>query len=156
MDRPKILVPAIGQRAQYAADIRGEQFYVGSGGGGGGAHAILPSIDIDLRYLCGLLNSACLDAFLKYVTTPFHSGWFAYSKGYIAQIPVKLPLSADEKKRADRIMQSVSIIMDAKPKLRNTKLSDRERKVLEGDIESHERRIDEDVFRLYGVKGLPS
>jgi hypothetical protein len=32
---------------------------------------------------------------------------------------------------------------------------DRERKSLEGEVESHERRIDEAVIRLYGVKGLP-
>jgi hypothetical protein len=47
------------------------------------------------------------------------------------------------------------MIMDAKFKLRDAKLSDREHKTLEGEVESHEPRIDEDVFRLYGVKGLP-
>ena len=45
--------------------------------------------------------------------------------------------------------------MSAKVKLRGTSLSDRERISLEGDVESYERRIDEDVFRLYGVEGLP-
>ncbi len=156
MDLPKVLVPAIGQRAEYAVDIRGEHYYVGSGGGGGGAHAIVPSIKINLHYLCGILNSRCLDTFLQRVTTPFHSGWFAYSKGYIEQIPIKLPEAAADKKLADRIVESARVIMDAKIKLRDGNLSDRERKTLEGEVESHERRIDEAVFRLYGVNELPA
>ena len=45
--------------------------------------------------------------------------------------------------------------MEAKTKLRDAKVSDRERGVLERDVENHERRIDELVFRLYGVDGLP-
>jgi hypothetical protein len=155
MDQPKIIVPAIGQKAEYAVDQKGEHFYVGSGGGGGGAHAILPRIEIDLHYLCGILNSECLDAFLKRVTTPFHSGWFAYSKGYIAQIPIKLPETADEKKLAARITESVRSIMDAKLKLQRSNVSDHDQNSLENDVESHERRINDAVYQLYGVKGLP-
>ncbi len=142
---------------------------MGSGGGGGGAHAVLPSIPIDLRYLCGLLNSKLLDAFLHRVTTPFHSGWFAYSKAYIAQIPIKLPTTTKDKKNAARITESVRVIMDAKAKLRPSALpftqaegclkpaalSDRETRSLEAEVETHEKRIDDAVFALYGVKGLP-
>jgi hypothetical protein len=155
MNQPKILVPAIAQRAEYCLDTKGEYYYVGSGGGGGGGHAIVPRVRIDMHYLCGLLNSKCLDTFLQKVTTPFHSGWFAYSKAYIAQIPIKLPKTTAEKKLADRITESVRTIMDAKSKLRDGKLSDRERGSFERDVENHERRIDELVFRLYGVDGLP-
>ena len=39
--------------------------------------------------------------------------------------------------------------------LRDGRLSDRERSSLEGEVESLERRIDEAVFKLYGVEGLP-
>jgi hypothetical protein len=156
MDRPKILVPAIAQRAEYLVDRKGAHFYVGSGGGGGGAHAILPNIKVDLHYLCGLLNSKCLDAFLQRVTTPFHSGWFAYSKAYIAQIPINLPETAAEKKLAERIVESVREIMAAKTKLQRGHLSDREQKTLQEEVEHHEGRIDEAVFRLYGVEQLPA
>lgn len=154
MSQPKILVPAIATAAEYCLDARGEFHYVGSGGGGGGGHAIVAD-GIDLHYLCGLLNSACLDAFLQRVTTPFHSGWFAYSKAYIAQIPIKIPETASEKKKAEQITQFVRAIITAKVKLQTRNLSDRERKALEGEIESLERRIDEAVFALYGVDGLP-
>lgn len=155
MSQPKILVPAIATSAAYCLDADGEYYYVGSGGGGGGGHGVIAS-GVDLHYLCGLLNSACLDAFLQRVTTPFHSGWFAYSKAYIAQIPIKLPATAADQKLADRIVESVRAIMAAKVKLRDDKLSDRERSSFQGDVENHERRIDEAVFRLYGVDGLPA
>ena len=154
MAQPKILVPAIATRAEYCLDTSGQYHYVGSGGGGGGGHAIVAE-SLDLAYLCGLLNSKLLDAFLQKVTTPFHSGWFAYSKLYLAQIPIKLPTSAEDKKLAERITESVCAIMDTKAKLRASTLSDRETRDLEAEIESHERRIDEAVFALYGVKGLP-
>ena len=115
------------------------------------------------------MNSSCLDTFLQKVTTPFHSGWFAYSKLYLSQIPIKLPTTAEDKKLAGRITESVRAILDAKTKLRAsvppvqsvkgrhkpTGLSDRAIKSLESEVEAHERRIDEAVFALYGVDGLP-
>jgi hypothetical protein len=169
MPRAKLLVPAMAQRGEYAIDQEGEFYFVGSGGGGGGAHAIVPKVEVTLEYLCGLLNSKCLDTFLQKVTTPFHSGWFAYSKAYIAQIPIKLPTTTEDKKVAGRITESVRAIMDAKAKLRAPAppfsgvkgrlkpagLSDRETRSLEAEVEAHEKRIDDAVFALYGVEGLP-
>lgn len=154
MAEPKILVPAIATHAEYCLDAKGEYHYVGSGGGGGGGHAIVTE-RTDLFYLCGLLNSTLLDKFLQRVTTPFHSGWFAYSKAYIKQIPIKLPTTAEDKKLAARIIESVRAIMDAKAALRDPKLSDRETKQHEAAVEAHEGRINKAVFTLYGVDGLP-
>lgn len=155
MPTAKLLVPAMAERAEYAIDEIGEYYFVGSGGGGGGAHAIVPNIDISLEYLCGLLNSTLLDTFLQRVTTPFHSGWFAYSKAYIAQIPIKLPETATDKKLAARITESVRAIMDAKIALRQPNLSDREFGQHKAAIDAHEERINKAVFELYGVDGLP-
>jgi hypothetical protein len=154
MARPKILVPAIATHAEYCLDAKGEYYYVGSGGGGGGGHAIVTD-KADLPYLCGLLNSTLLDAFLQRVTTPFHSGWFAYSKAYIKQIPIKLPTTAADKKLGERITESVRCIMEAKAALRQPKLSDRQTTQHQGAIEHHEDRINKAVFELYGVDGLP-
>jgi hypothetical protein len=93
----------------------------------------------------------------------------AYSKAYLAQIPIKLPTTVEDKKLAGRITESVRAIMDAKAKLRapapsfsggkgglkSAALSDRETRSLEAEVEAHEKRIDEAVFTLYGVQGLP-
>jgi hypothetical protein len=70
---------------------------------------------------------------------------------------------------AGRITESVRAIMDAKAKLRALApsffggkrglkaavLSDRETRSLQAEVEAHEKRIDEAVFALYGVQGLP-
>ena len=108
-----------------------------------------------LSGLLGLLNSTPIGRFLQSVSTPLRGGWYRPFPQFLRQIPIKLPETAAEKKLADRITESVRIIIDAKTALRRTALSDRQKRQLEGDIESHERRIDEAVFSLYGVDGLP-
>jgi len=165
----KLLTPSLGQKAEFCYDPKGDLFFVGSGGGGGGGYGILLPDDDLYEYVLGLLNSRLLDWYLQQITTPFHSGWFAYNKQFIEQIPIKLPTTIEDKKLAGRITQSVRAIMDAKAKLRPPAspfsgvkgglkpagLSDRETKSLEAEVEAHERRIDESVFALYGVDGLP-
>ncbi len=92
---------------------------------------------------------------MKTVTTRFHSGWYAYSKSYLEQIPIKLPKTSQDKKLAIQISSFVDKIIKAKSKLRENKLSDRERERLERDIEANESRIDELVCELYGVDKIP-
>ncbi|MCE9555681.1 MAG: Eco57I restriction-modification methylase domain-containing protein [Planctomycetes bacterium] len=155
MALPKILTPSLAQRGEFSFDKTGDQFFVGSGGGGGGGYGILLEDASQYEYLLGLLNSELLNWFLRKITTPFHSGWYAYSKAYIEQVPIKMPDTSKEKKLADRIAESVRTTMDAKTKLQSDRLSDRDRGSLERTVESNERRIDEAVFELYGVDGLP-
>jgi len=155
MPKPKLLVPAMGERAEYVIDSKGSFYFVGSGGGGGGAHAIIPKVKIDLRYLCGLLNSKLLDTFLQRVSSPFHSGWYAYSKSYIARIPIKLPKTPNEQKLSQSVVESVRSITAAMAALRMTSLSDGEKRRHEATVEANEKRIDETVYALYGVDGLP-
>ncbi len=151
MSRPKILVPSIGVQAEFCLDAKGDFFFVGSGGGGGGGYAIIPSIKIELAYLVGLLNSKVLDTFLRAVTTRFHSGWYAYSKLYLAQLPIKLPETAQERKLADQVAERVERIIDAKKQLQKGAAGDRAVVRLQREIEAHQQRIDELVCRLYGV-----
>ncbi|MHB1034587.1 MAG: Eco57I restriction-modification methylase domain-containing protein [Pirellulales bacterium] len=155
MAQPKLLVPSIGTRGEFCLDSEGEFFFVGSGGGGGGGYAVVPSIDIDLAYLCGLLNSKVLDAFLKSITTRFHSGWYAYSKLYLAQLPIKIPETAAEKKHARQVVERVLRIVEVKKSRAAGNLSDRERERLEREAESHEQGIDKIVAQLYGVDESP-
>jgi hypothetical protein len=42
-----------------------------------------------------------------------------------------------------------------KGRLKPAGLSDRETRSLEAEVEAHEERIDQAVFALYGVEGLP-
>lgn len=155
MSTQKILAPSIGRKSEYCLDSDGSFYFVGSGGGGGGGYAIIPSIDIDLFYLCGLLNSSCLDVYLKQITSRFHSGWYAYSASYIGQLPIKLPETKEEKKLANRVVERVKRIIETKKKLQATKLGQNQRVRLERQVEADESRIDELVCQLYGVDKIP-
>jgi hypothetical protein len=120
--------------------------------------------------LCGIINSLLAETYIRAtVSTHFRGGFASYNRQFIEALPIKLPTTAEDKKLAGRITQSVRAIMDAKAKLRApappfsgvkgrlkpAAFSDRETRSLEAEVEAHERRIDDAVFALYGVDGLP-
>jgi type I restriction-modification system DNA methylase subunit len=152
LSKPKLIIPDISEHMQICIDEKGK--FIFSGGAAGG-NAIIPHDNSIMQYLSALLNSKLIEKYLRQTGTKFRGGYLNCEIRFIKNIPIKLPEGAAEKKYAERIIESVREIMDAKTRLRDVKLSDRERRTLEGEVENHERRIDELVFRLYGVKGLP-
>jgi type I restriction-modification system DNA methylase subunit len=147
---PRILVPDMMDVASFAMDKKAEAAFVS----GYGITLKTEFLEF-LPLLTGLLNSKLLAAYLKSVSTPLRGGWFRTFPQFLRLIPIKLPTTAENKKLADRITGGVRTIIDAKTKLRATKLSDREKSQIESEIEANERRIDETVFRLYGVEEVP-
>jgi hypothetical protein len=152
LSEPKIINPDICEHPQMCWDEIGE--YCLSGGAAGGV-AIVPHHGIDPFLLMGILNSNFADKLIRVRGTPFRGGYLNCEIRFIRDLPIKLPETKEEVKLADRIVKSVKAIMETKPKLRNQKLSDRERVQLERMVEADERRIDESVFALYGVDALP-
>ncbi len=73
----------------------------------------------------------------------------------LARLHIKFPTTAADKRLADRITETVRAVMDAKAALRQPRLSDGEKGRLDAAVEAHEKRINEAVFALYGVEGLP-
>jgi len=102
-----------------------------------------------------MLNSAFAENWIRINGTPFRGGYLNCEIRFIRDIPIKLPETAEENILANRIVESVRAIMEAKVKLRDAKLSDRQRNSLTSDVEQQEQRIDEAVFRLHGVDGVP-
>jgi type I restriction-modification system DNA methylase subunit len=168
----KVLVPYMISRLQAVYDAEGS-FFVNVTTGGYGLEVrtdmtAKPWEDAPL-YLVGLLNSRLLDHCMRQISNHFHGGYYPANKQYLQHLPIKLPTTAEDKRLAGRIVESVRAIMDAKAKLRAPAppfsgvkgrlkpagLSDRETKSLEAEVEAHEKRIDEAVFALYGVDGLP-
>ena len=156
MTRRKLLAPAMVRRAEFGLDAAGEYFFVGSGAGGGGGYGIVLPETQSYELWLGILNSRLLEWFARQVSTPFQHGWFSFDKGVIEQLPIKLPTTPAERTLADRIETSVRQVTAAKAKLCDPALSDRERSQHEQAADSAERRIDADVFALYGVEGLPT
>ncbi len=151
IDAPKILVPDIVESPSFVLDAKGGTAFVS-----GYAITLPAKSAIHFPLLLGLLNSSLLGLFLKDVSTTLRGGWYRPFPQFMAQIPIKLPESPEEKKLGERIIESVQAIMKAKLKLRDDRLSDRERNALDGEVDSAEHRIDEAVLRLYGVKELPA
>jgi hypothetical protein len=147
---PRVLVPDMMDRAAFAIDEDGEAAFVSGYG------IILKDKHRKLlAYFTGLLNSTLLSGYLQSVSTPLRGGWYRTFPQFLRQIPIKLPKTAEDKKLAERITQSVRVIMEAKAALRAARLSDGEKTRLEATIEANEKRIDDAVFALYGVDNLP-
>ena len=85
MRQPKILVPDIADKAQFAFDEFGE-FSFTSG------YGITFNKDLILspKYILGLLNSKTLDFYLKKISTPMQNGFFRYFTQFIEQLPIRL------------------------------------------------------------------
>jgi hypothetical protein len=150
IDGRKLLVPDIVERPSFTFDPSGGTAFVS-----GYAITLKQRSSIDFPFLLGLLNSSLLGSFLKDVSTPLRGGWYRPFPQFMEKLPIKLPETPAEKKLADRITESVKAIMAAKIKLRDTQLSDRQRDGFETEVERHEQRINEAVFKLYDVEGLP-
>lgn len=152
LSKTKIINPDICEHPQMCLDTSGR--YVFSGGAAGGV-AIVPKSGVDHFFLLGLLNSAFSEYWIRANGTPFRGGYLNCEIRFIRDLPIKLPETVKEKKLGERIIQSARMIMDAKTALRAPKLSDGEIRRLESTVEAHEKRIDDAVFTLYGVDGLP-
>lgn len=152
LSQPKLCIPDMSEHMQVCIDAKGE--YIFSGGAAGG-NAIVPNDPTHLLFLAGVLNSRLIETSLRQTGTKFRGGYLNCEIRFIRDLPIKLPTTAADKKLAERITESVQVIMDAKATLRQPKLSDRETNQHQATIEANEDRINKAVFELYGVDGLP-
>jgi type I restriction-modification system DNA methylase subunit len=152
--RSKILTPSIAAKASFALDPQGEMYFVGSGGGGGGGYGILqlPDAQINAAYLVALLNSSLLDYIVKRVSSSFRGGYFAYSRQYIEQLPIRTIDFTDpaDIARHDRMVALVTQMLDLHARLAAEGVP-HEVAALQRRIETTDRQIDALVYELYGL-----
>jgi type I restriction-modification system DNA methylase subunit len=151
---PKLLVPSLATGSCFSADLDGKFYFVGSGGGGGGGYGIilLPDIEIHYLYLLGILNSNLISQYLKTISTTFQHGYIALNRQYIEQLPIRAINFADpaEKDRHDRMVSLVEQMLALHKTLAAAK-SPQEGELIQRQIASTDRQIDELVYRLYGL-----
>lgn len=152
--KTKILTPSIASRASFTFDKDGEFYFVGSGGGGGGGYGILIKDSSTLKYefLLGLLNSKLLDHFLKKISSPFQGGYFAFSKQYIEQLPIRTIDFSNPAEAAshERMVKLVETMLALHQQAAAARLPD-EKERLQRQIQSTDRQIDRLVYDLYGL-----
>lgn len=151
VNSPKILAPDAAQSPRFAIDSKGTAAFVN-----GHAVALPAGLTKQLWYLLGLLNSSLLSAFLKDVSAQNRDGFCSLLPQFISKMPIKNPESDGDVKLANQISTAVRAIIKIKSKLQRTKLSDHELASLEGEVETHDRKIDELVLRLYDVDRVPT
>lgn len=135
----KILVPAIVNKAKAAWDSVG--LYV------------IDSVyfvkrekqsDISDEYILALLNSNLLTYFLMKTSSNLRGGYFSMKPGYVDRFPLKADFSTKEEKEIyEQIIQLVTRINAISPN-RKSEMVKREILVLK-------ERIDEMIYRLYGL-----
>ena len=151
---PKLLVPSIGTGSCFAADLKGDYYFVGSGGGGGGGYGISlpPASNVSYLYLLGLLNSALISAYLKTISTPFRGGYIAMNRQYIEQLPIRTIdfKNPSEKTIHDKLVSLVDRMLELHKK-KNSLLPSAEREKIEREISITDEKIDDMVYGLYGI-----
>ena len=129
-DSPNLLVPAIATGSCFAADLKGEYYFVGSGGGGGGGYGltVLEGSDLSSLYLLGVLNSKLLSEYLKSISTPFRGGYYALNRQYIETLPIRTIDFADptDKARHDKMVSLVDQMLSLNKRLPEVKPTTKE------------------------------
>ena len=140
-ERPKIIVPAIVQRASYTWDETG--IYSND------KTSIIPTDD---KYLLGLLNSSTLDFFLHKIASTKQGGYFEYKPMYVSRLPVKVidPKNNSEAQKREEIVNSVELILSLKKDLSTTRLESSIQQ-LQTRIDHAEKKIDSLVYQLYDL-----
>lgn len=152
MEIQKILTPSIAVYSSFTFDEKGEYYFVGSGGGGGGGYGISlsPEIEMNPKYILGILNSKLVDKYIKSVSSPFRGGYYAYNRQYIEQIPIKDAIASNKLDTHNQIVKLVENLLNLNKQLHDTKL-ETQRQQIQRAIDHSEKKIDELVYELYGL-----
>jgi len=138
---PKIIVPAIIQKASYAYDTDG--FY---------SNDKTTIIATDDLYLLGILNSKISDFVMHSISSTKQGGYFEYKPMYLQQLPIRTIdfNNPSEKAIHDKLVSLVDRILELHKKKSSIPPS-AERDKIEREIAITDEKIDEIVYVLYGI-----
>ena len=143
---PKIMTQVLANRASFTLDKKGVYYFVGGGNAGGYGVKLNDRYNLDLRYILALLNSKLLDFYLQKISTTFRGGFYSYARRFIEQLPIHIPNKSEEKEY-NELVSLVDKILELNQK--KNKASNEE--FIEREISVYEEKIDEIVYRIYGI-----
>ncbi|MBW1963360.1 MAG: Eco57I restriction-modification methylase domain-containing protein [Deltaproteobacteria bacterium] len=140
-EKPKIIVPAIVKSASYTFDVNG--FYSND------KTTIIPTTD---KYLLALISSKTLDFYMHSISSTKQGGYFEYKPMYISRLPIHTIAVNDPEAvdLHDRIVNLVDQMLELNKKLAESKLP-QEKVTFRRQIDTTDSRIDQLVYRLYGL-----
>ncbi|MCX5816086.1 MAG: hypothetical protein NTX75_07565 [Proteobacteria bacterium] len=146
----KIITPDLAASASYCFDEDGR--YSFSGGAAGG-YGIIVKETFNPRYILGLLNSRLIDWYHHQMSTNFRGGYYSYESRFIKDMPIRnIDLNnPSEKALHDKLINLVDRILELRKK-ETTVPASSERDRVTREIAVTDEKIDEIVYRLYGVE----
>jgi hypothetical protein len=140
-EKPKIICPAICQKANYTID--NENYFSND------KTTIIGSDDF---YLLGILNSKIADYILHSIASTKQGGYFEYKPMYLCKIPIRVIdfTSKFDKSRHDQIMKLASDMFNLNKKSFLAK-TEHEKTMIQRQIDATEKQIDKLVYELYGL-----
>ncbi|MBN1128786.1 MAG: hypothetical protein JXA71_07355 [Chitinispirillaceae bacterium] len=141
----KIIVPDYNNVASFSFDENGHFYKTGYG-------IILKDNSLAPFYVLGLLNSRLLFTRLLSIGTILRGGYVRFWTQFIEQLPIR-PIDfsrPSDKSLHDKVVSLVTSMLDLHKKLPIVR-TDHEKTLLQRQIDSTDRKIDELVYELYGL-----
>ncbi len=140
-EKPKIIIPAIVQKASYAFDIQGHY-----------SNDKTSIIALDDMYLLGLLNSRLLDFIVHSTASTKQGGYYEYKPMYVGKLPIRAidATSATDQSAHTQMTTLVTQMLDLNQKL-STARDPQTHTLLQRQIEATDRQIDQLVYQLYDL-----
>jgi type I restriction-modification system DNA methylase subunit len=147
--RPHILTPSLSNCSNFAIG-QGVLFATGTAG----VTSVIPRQDLEenIFYLLGLLNSSLLSFYAISHSPIFSGGYYKFSAPYLKKLPIRTINFSDsvDKARHDQMVILVERMLDLHKRLPAAKTA-QERTVLQRQVETTDRQIDNLVYELYGL-----
>ncbi|MFH1195796.1 MAG: N-6 DNA methylase [bacterium] len=135
-ETPKIVIPAIANKANYSLDRNG--IYSND------KTSIIAGGDL---YLLGLINSKVLDYILKSIASTKQNGYYEYKPMYVSRLPI---VQNPKEEIKSEIEAKVFSIIELNKEILSLKLS-HEQQTLQRQINAIDKQIDKLVYELYGL-----
>ncbi len=140
-EKPKIIIPAIVQKASYAFDTQGHY-----------SNDKTSIIALDDMYLLGLLNSRLLDFIVHSTASTKQGGYYEYKPMYVGKLPIRAidATSVTDQSAHTQMITLVTQMLDLNQKL-STARDPQTHTLLQRQIEATDRQIDQLVYQLYDL-----
>lgn len=123
-EQPKIFIPAITNKADYARDIHG---YFGN-------DKTSICVTQQSEFICALLNSAVLWWYIRQLSATKQGGFFELKPMYVTQLPI---VFTSHPAAIEQLVEQILAAKASNPR---------------ADVSAWEREIDERVYALYGLR----
>ncbi|MEK0336230.1 MAG: TaqI-like C-terminal specificity domain-containing protein, partial [Nitrosopumilus sp.] len=142
---PKIVFPDISNRNNFHLDLDGIGYL-------NTCYGLFLNVDIDYKYILGILNSKLVEYFIKKISPFVRGGFYRYKTKYIEQIPIRTIdfFSQRDKTRHDQTVELVNQMLASHEQLQKIK-TDHDRNLIQRKIDLLDRQIDQLVYELYDL-----